>query len=130
MPPTDINSSRDPMDNSSQQPIVLYDEDCFLCRSFAAIAGAKVTDEIHFESWQSYKQRSGSPLESDKLRVLLSDGTLIEAEEAWEWLLREHSSLKPLGWMAEKLGITKQTARAIRKSGDAIRRFCRKCKRS
>jgi len=110
-------------------PIVLYDDDCYLCRSFSALAGKLVKEEMIFESWQSYKQRSDSELDSDKLRVLLTTGELIEAEQAWEWLLKEHPNLKPLGWMAEKLGITKQTAKLIRKSGDTLRIFCRKCKK-
>ena len=110
-------------------PIVLYDQDCYLCRSFAGFAEKLVDNEMTFESWQSYKERSGSELESDKLRVLLADGNLIEAEQAWEWLLLEHPKLKPLGWVAEKLGISKQTAKAIRKSGDTLRIFCRKCKK-
>jgi len=116
-------------DQNPTIPIVLYDEDCYLCRSFAGFAKKLVNGEMMFESWQSYKLRSGSELESDKLRVLLADGSLIEAEQAWEWLLQEHPKLKPLGWIAEKLGVTKQTAKAIRKGGDTLRIFCRKCKK-
>lgn len=114
---------------------VLYDEDCPLCRRLAGFMQRYSSQELSFFSWQSF-------CTSDLAKTLLSaeqrdlpptqlrafyKGKLVEGESAWALLIQLHPGLSSLSWIAQKLGLEMQTARALQKGGSFLRRFCPGC---
>lgn len=119
---------------------VLYDADCPPCCLFAQFATKSLGGQINFLPWQSLQTAapgalpahlaaidSGTRLKpADRLRALV-DGDLLEGEAAWTALVERYTQLTSLGWLAEKMGLTRQAARALDRSGDLLRRLCRRC---
>jgi len=120
-----------------EQPIVVYDRACPLCRNLAALAQRRETAKLRFVGWQDLTQEF-SPAELSRfkpspqdfpnsLAVITKNGqTLIDAE-AWQFLLIEAPGLKSLNWIASKLGLTKPMARALHRGGGFLRSLCTRC---
>lgn len=117
------------MSGSTAVAVVLYDAECPLCRSLATFAARIPRPELTFAAWQDFR-RSFPPaiaaLPADRLRVF-RDGTLLEQEEAWAYLLERHPDLSALNWLAEKLGAVRATGKALDKAGAIARRLCFRC---
>jgi predicted DCC family thiol-disulfide oxidoreductase YuxK len=107
--------------------LILFDADCVLCRSLAELASKRAGPGLRFVAWQDYTQRAslGDGV-ADRLRARI-DGELVEGEAAWAALIARHRDLAGLDWLAGKLGLTKQTARAASRAGGLLRKICRSC---
>lgn len=115
--------------------LVLFDEDCPPCRLLAELAGRRAGKAARFLSWQAAQKNPtvagdlptdllGSA--ADKLRVW-ADGAMLESEDAWAWLLAQHPDLAALGWLADKLGLRRQSATVFDRTGQMLRRLCPRC---
>jgi predicted DCC family thiol-disulfide oxidoreductase YuxK len=116
--------------------IVLFDADCPLCRSLAELASRRSRGKLAFQSWQEFRStRQASEIgqdiasfPADVLRVW--DGVrLIEGEAAWHFLIERYQDLKPLGWLAAKLGLERRAAQLMESGGRVLRRLCWRCPR-
>jgi hypothetical protein len=114
---------------------VLFDAACPPCRTLATLAARRAGPSLTFCSWQEFRDSdeararfAGDVLArpADVLRVV-ADGALIEGESAWAFLLERYRDLAGLGWMAEKLGVTRGAAQSLSRAGRMLRRFCRRC---
>lgn len=119
------------------QPIVLFDAACPLCQTLAAHAQRRAATDLRFASWQDFQLAAEGAqllpagtqtLSADRLRVL--DGqTLLEGEAAWSFLIANYRDLSALNWLAAKIGLQPQLARAAATTGFWARRLCRSCPR-
>ncbi|MFK7874048.1 MAG: hypothetical protein AB8C84_12930 [Oligoflexales bacterium] len=101
--------------------LVYYDQNCFFCRQLAAYAGQKSLDI-------KFLPCSENPsLSCDRLVVVDGDKTH-EGPLAWEWLLRSHSSLQGLGWLAKKLRLESEVASGLEHVGMTFRKICYRCR--
>lgn len=113
-------------------PIVLFDDNCSLCRSLAIFLHQRTKGSISVSSWQEFSQKTDICAEwqqkkADKLRVYIKS-SLLEGEEAWQFILNNYEDIAPLRWLAQKLGLEKKTATLLNKGGNRIRKlFCRRC---
>jgi len=117
--------------------LVLFDADCGFCRSLAELAARRAAGALSFISWQEFQvsdaARQGLPPEqlarpADRLRVY-AEGALVEGESAWAFLLERHRDLAGLDWLAARLGLTRETAKVLNRSGELLRRLCSRCRR-
>ena len=134
----DINDRNILVTSPSQQFVLLYDEDCYLCKMLAQIAARKLSSSnIRCESWQKYKNTPEAQQllpqdilskDADKLRLICPNG-LKEGKEVWLWLLETYPDLKTLGWLASKLGLSNLTVSFFYYGSTSIRKmFCFKCR--
>lgn len=122
--------------NAAELPTILFDQDCPFCRLLGEYSRRRNKETLRVISWQEYLQSDEAKEKldpdflskpADKLRVLTPD-ELIENDIAWQWLIKHHPDLKALGWIAEKLGLTKSTAKIIAGGGHLLRRLiCKRC---
>ena len=103
---------------------VLYDAECSLCKMLAELCMKKAGDLNYLAQVPSFETR-GEPM----LQIRLDSGSILSGPEAWGWLLANHPQLASLGWLAEKLGIARQTATLLGRSGKLLRRLCFSCGR-
>ena len=111
--------------------VVLYDHECGLCRSLAALMQRRCV-QLAFHSWQDYRGRlSGKvPAAGEEACAALQvwDGERLHlGPEAWQRLLAQHPDLAGLSWLAAKLGLTAQVARSLDALGTTARWLCRSC---
>lgn len=111
---------------------VIYDDNCALCRSLAAFGRQRAGSSLTFVSWTEFRASPEAQwfrdLPADPESVLLWDGLQLAAgPEAWETLLAYHPDLRPLGWLAERLGLARPVARVLNVSSTLLRRFCSGC---
>lgn len=114
--------------------VILYDEQCALCRSLAAFARRLSHQELDVEPWQKFSLTSRArelwedpgQFSADQLRVI-ADSQVFEGVHAWEWLLLHHPALKQIGWLAERLGLSTVTAKALQHTTHRARRACPWC---
>jgi hypothetical protein len=118
--------------------LVLFDEDCALCRQLAAQAGRRTAPGTAFRGWQSFtssvESRERLPeasrgLPASELRVLCDDGGLLEGVDAWAYLVAQHPDLRGLDWLARRLGLVREAAAALRGAGALLRALCPRCPR-
>ena len=123
----------------SSQPLVLFDADCLLCRNFAHWGERRAGKALQFQGWQTFLATEAAThlaetmgnlheLPPDKLRVIDS-GQIFSGPAAWQRLLELHPDFKGLHWLAERLGLTAPTARALEKAGAWAQRLCLTCGR-
>ena len=114
-------------------PVVLYDDDCPLCRSLAALVAQR--SGLRHIAWQEFQgteaaqsilpaERLAAP--ADRLRVLVQH-ELIEGEAAWSYLIEHFSDLAGLEWLAARTGLRSPLARGAQAAGSFLRRLCRRC---
>jgi len=106
-------------------PVVVYfDGSCALCRTLASFMGARIDSNVMI-FLPSHEERS-TQLEVE----IVSDGIKkrLSGEDAWAWILGHHPSLQELNWLAQKLGIARGTSKAMRATGELLRRFCFSCR--
>ncbi len=121
---------------SSPEPLlVLFDNDCALCRRMAAHAMGHAPRYFQFVAWQEYAKMAAAQtrfsrevLEAppSKLRVLRGD-TVLEDAAAWEVILEHYPAFSTLSWMAKKMGLTQTTAHAFHRTSRVLRRLCWRC---
>jgi len=125
------------MSHAESQPTILFDEDCSFCRTLAELSARRSAGQLQFIAWQRFRTSpeatqyfddAALAAPADKLRVL-AEGKIFEAASAWEWLLSAHPDLRSLAWMAEKLGLTRPTAKIFERTGHALRWLCGCCRR-
>jgi hypothetical protein len=118
--------------------LVLFDDDCPMCRSLAELVVKRAPAAFSAVAWQEFRasalaaERVGpdaAALPADTLRVL-TPSALLTGLDAWSHLLERHPDLAPLGWLAAQLGVTTPAARTLARSGALLRSLlCRACPR-
>ena len=120
------------------KPLVVFDHDCTLCRMFAEFSRKRTGSEIDYIAWQKYRETDdarrflGEAVDEEKPRMLyvIVENQVHPDEQAWEWLMDHHGDVKKLGWLAQKMGISKQTAKFVRNTGHLARKIlCSRCRR-
>jgi len=111
---------------------VIYDDNCNLCRNLAAFGRQRAGATLSFVSWTDFRASTDAQwfrdLPENPDSVLLWDGLQLAAgPAAWETLLSHHPDLRPLGWLAERVGLARPVARVLNVSSTLLRRFCRGC---
>lgn len=118
--------------------LVLFDEDCALCRQLAAHAGRRAAPGTSFRGWQSFASsaegrhrlpEASRSLPATELRVLCDEGGLLEGVDAWAYLVAQHPDLRGLDWLARRLGLVREAAAALRGAGSLLRSLCPRCPR-
>lgn len=95
---------------------VHYDKHCALCRSLAGFAASRAGDGLTFVASET----------AEKLLVE-AQGERLEGERAWAYLLAHHHDLAAFNWLAAKLGLASQAAKAIDRSGSFVKKLCIRC---
>lgn len=120
--------------NDVSRYLVLFDQHCSLCKNLAHLAAKRSGDKLEFMSWQEfYAGDTPANFPKEHLTEVASElrvwtGTdLHEGSKAWQFLLDTYPDLKGLSWVAQKLGLHKQTARAIQRVGHILRSGCSRC---
>ena len=115
-------------------PLVLYDDDCALCRTLAGFLQRRAHGAFRVKPWQEFARSPEGATgtmekSSSNLRVFLA-GSLLEGEAAWDYLLENYHDMDGLNWIAQRLGLRRETAVVLDRAGHALRRlFCRRCSR-
>jgi len=120
----------------STKPLqVIYDSDCFACRSLAGFIKKKAPGHISFTSREQFLAQKPHYLQSgdmeslNELWVLVPGRKLLKGSEAWELLVNNFQSLRALNWLAEKAGMRGVPARTLRAAGHGLRSLCFRCKK-
>lgn len=111
--------------------LIIYDDDCFLCAQLAQFIVARQPAAFTaqgFKDWQAAADAADHE-PGRALLVQLSDRLLVD-DEAWEYLLSHYRDLDAISWLAAKVGIHRQAAKALKRAGQTVRLFCRRCKTS
>lgn len=118
----------------SSQEIVIFDQDCALCRQLAAFVKKRMPQRVGVISWQEFLsnlpaglKRADLPETADELRVW-NGQELLSKEDAWSYLLENYADLRSLNWLAERLGLRRQLAGVMRFVGHAARLTCWNCR--
>jgi hypothetical protein len=120
-------------DTSNFKYLILYDDECLMCNNLAIFASRRSENKLRFEAWQEFvkappedfpKDLLSQP--ADQLRVW-TGSEVYEGKLAWEFLLETFPDLRGVSWMAEKLGLHKQTARVIQAMGKGLKLACFRC---
>ena len=110
---------------------VLYDASCTPCTLLARFMQKIGRKPFHYESWQEFSEKNpqlAKGKKPDMLRVW--DGIAMhEGAQAWEWLLNQEPGLAKLRWLAVKIGLEREVAGALQKTGKVVRRLCWHCRR-
>lgn len=111
--------------------LVLYDDNCPLCKSLALFLQKKKSN-LEFHPWEEFRRKSpeefldAGKISEDKLKIW--DGkTLYEGPEAWSLLLRNHPDLKSFNWLAEKLHLQEKLGQSLDWLGTRARKICLRC---
>jgi predicted DCC family thiol-disulfide oxidoreductase YuxK len=103
--------------------IIFYDENCYFCKTIAYFISNLTPHGLYLlqPAEKDFK-------ESLHIQVLKPQETLLNGENAWQWLLENHPALKQLNWLAERLRLVKPVAKTINRSTTFIRKYCKTCK--
>lgn len=114
-------------------PVVLYDAACPLCRTLAAFVTRR--SGLTTVAWQDFRlsDRGRSTLPeglrdapADRLRVLTGD-SLLEGEDAWSYLIANWQDLSHLDWLASRTGLRQPVVRSVARAGHLLKRLCLRC---
>jgi len=117
----------------SQDPIILYDAACPMCRTLAAFVTKR--SGLSTASWQDFRVsepgRSRLPealrdAPPDRLRVLTGE-SLLEGEDAWSYLISNWQDLSHLDWLASRTGLRQPVVRSVARAGHLLKRLCLRC---
>jgi hypothetical protein len=105
--------------------VVYFDPECPLCRSLATFMGQRV---------DSHVMRFAPSPEPNPMSLVVEfeengGWQQLSGEVAWAWMLSHHPALHELNWLAQKLGISGGTARALMAAGGVLKRMCWRCRR-
>jgi len=110
--------------------LVLFDDQCALCRMLAHFMQARSGATFQFLSLADFRrQEPGAEALSDSLLTVITPAGPLSGEAAWEELLRTLPDLRSLSWLAERLGFSRAAGRALNAGGTALRRLCFTCPR-
>ena len=123
------------MSDSAEPLLVLYDQDCGLCRRLAEYGHARSGDALHFDPWQDFvttpaaealfpsEEREGPPRHLRALR----GNTVLQDQEAWEAILAAYPPFESLTWIAKRLGLLGAVSRVTYYGGTWARSACKSC---
>ena len=122
------------MNAPSDLSIVLFDGECPLCCTLAGLMERRADGTLTFASWQSFASGPSGTSLARELRerpanaLRFWDGhELHDGHEAWQRLIEQCRDLKGLGWLAAKLGLTREVAGVVMTAASVIKRFCVRC---
>lgn len=104
---------------------VFFDGNCRLCRDLAHFMGRLADLDL-----LQFKPSLESDPQSIKVEVKDEQGrtSTLQGRDAWQWLIANHPSIRPLHWIAVKLGLASSTATAVQVGAGVLRRLCFRCK--
>ncbi len=113
---------------------VLFDAHCPSCRLLASLLADDCPSHWQYLAWQDFPDREQGPASMREMPhqprelCLAVDGSWLEGEKAWEFLLRAEPRLRMWQRLASKIGIAPPlAARWLRLMGHGLRRFCSAC---
>ena len=104
--------------------IILFDDQCPMCRNLASLAARKAPRDLAFRSWQEF---TGHTDERPDALGLWDGQQLLSGAPAWKALLAKHPALGGLNWAAARLNLTDQTATTLSTVSRLVRNLCTRC---
>ncbi len=115
-------------------PVILFDQECPLCRFLAELIQKKSTKASSYTPWQVFlkdpplffQEKIPEDFQFTSIGVWINN-ELYEGPRAWQYILEHEPQLTSLNWAAEKLGLQKETAKLLHYGGRLAKSFCFHC---
>ena len=113
--------------------LLIYDSRCLLCKDLAFLVSKRSHNRIEIQAWTSFldsemaKKHSLTEEIATKSIAVVHDNKLYLDTNAWLLILEHYPDLRPINWLASKLGLQEITAKTLNYSSRAARMFCSNC---
>ena len=123
-------------ENMLSSDVLLYDADCYLCRTLVDFAKKHGNDRsLTFRPWDSWQEYAhqwpkevADHVDTD-IVVVTKDGQCLTGEAAWTYAVEHYPYLDKVQWVAQRVGLVSVVPQTVRRIGKAVRKFCSRCKR-
>ena len=112
------------------KPILIYDNECFICRNFALFAQKAAKDELRIEGYGDYQIRTdrSRDLSPDLVHLDMGQGEILSGDAVYDKVLELYPNFHALNWIMDKLRIKPLVYTGAKKTASYFRKRCKSCK--